>query len=87
MDCWPDHSAFSNEGLDGCFYRSGLVASVESGSALVAFYSNHLEDTLLKIEEAGGKIARPIFSFPGGRRFHFCDPAGNEYAVRSDLGM
>ncbi|MBV9840759.1 MAG: VOC family protein [Sphingomonadaceae bacterium] len=34
-----------------------------------------------KIEAAGGKIVRPIFAFPGGRRFHFVDPAGNELAV------
>jgi predicted enzyme related to lactoylglutathione lyase len=33
------------------------------------------------VESAGGTIARPIFSFPGGRRFHFVDPAGNELAV------
>jgi len=40
-----------------------------------------LEDTLTKIEKAGGSIIRPIFSFPGGRRFHFTEPSGNEFAV------
>ena len=34
--------------------------------------------------DAGGIIARPIFAFPGGRRFHFIDPGGNELAVWSD---
>jgi predicted enzyme related to lactoylglutathione lyase len=43
-----------------------------------------LETTQIKIEQAGGKIIKPIFSFPGGRRFHFSDPSDNEYAVWSD---
>lgn len=34
-----------------------------------------------KVEAAGGRIVRPIFAFPGGRRFHFVDPSGNELAV------
>jgi predicted enzyme related to lactoylglutathione lyase len=40
-----------------------------------------LEDTEQSILQAGGKVTLPIFSFPGGRRFHFTDPAGNELAV------
>jgi predicted enzyme related to lactoylglutathione lyase len=48
------------------------------------FYSNALEATQTKIEKAGGTIVLEIFSFPGGRRFHFADPNGNEYAVWSD---
>jgi hypothetical protein len=44
-----------------------------------------LEQTREKIEQAGGTIIKPIFSFPGGRRFHFGDPNGNEYAVWSDV--
>jgi len=48
------------------------------------FYSESLESTLLKIQEAKGKIIKPIFAFPGGHRFHFSDPNGNEYAVWSD---
>jgi len=43
-----------------------------------------LEATQTKIENAGGDIVKPIFTFPGGRRFHFTDPNGNEYAVWSD---
>jgi predicted enzyme related to lactoylglutathione lyase len=37
-----------------------------------------------KVAAAGGTITKPIFSFPGGRRFHFADPAGNEMAVWSE---
>jgi predicted enzyme related to lactoylglutathione lyase len=43
--------------------------------------SEDLEDTEQGIVQAGGKVTLPIFSFPGGRRFHFTDPAGNELAV------
>jgi hypothetical protein len=83
-DYGPDYTAFSNEGLHGGFFQSDLTVSTENGSALIIFYSNDLEQTQAKIESAGGSIVRPIFSFPGGRRFHFADPNGNEYAVWSD---
>ena len=43
-----------------------------------------LEATVARVKEHGGAIAREIFSFPGGRRFHFTDPTGNELAVWSD---
>ncbi len=83
-DYGPDYVAFSNEGLDGGFYKSDLNVSVNNGSALIVFYSNELEKTQSKIVNAGGKILKPVFPFPGGRRFHFSDPAGNEFAVWSD---
>jgi predicted enzyme related to lactoylglutathione lyase len=85
-DYGPDYAAFSNEGIDGGFYKSDLTASTQNGSALIVLYSKELEKTLSKIMEAGGEIIRPIFSFPGGRRFHFSDPNGNEFAVWSDIG-
>ena len=83
-DYGPDYTAFANEGLEGGFYSSDLVVSSEAGSVLVVFFSQDLEATQNKIEKNAGTIAKPIFSFPGGRRFHFCDPNGNEYAVWSD---
>ena len=84
VDYGPEYTAFSNEGLDGGFFKSDLSASTENGSALVVIYSRELENTQSKIESAGGKIIKPVFAFPGGRRFHFTDPNGNEYAVWSD---
>ncbi|NOX67700.1 MAG: VOC family protein [Gammaproteobacteria bacterium] len=83
-DYGPDYIAFSDEGLDGGFFKSDLRATTETGSVLVVFYSDDLEATQLKIENAGGKILKPIFSFPGGSRFHFSDPCGSEYAVWSE---
>ena len=43
-----------------------------------------LEDAQKRVEQAGGTIVKPIYSFPGGRRFHFTDPSGNELAIWSD---
>jgi predicted enzyme related to lactoylglutathione lyase len=82
----PEYSAFSAEsaGLEGGFYRADLATSTHSGSALVVFYSQALEQTEQKITAAGGSIVKDIFSFPGGRRFHFTDPSGNEFAVWSN---
>lgn len=80
----PDYLAFSGQGLDGGFYKSDLAASVDKGSALIVFYSENLEETRSKVENAGGTIVKPIFSFPGGRRFHFTEPSGNEFAVWSE---
>lgn len=84
IDYGPDYSAFSNEGIDGGFFKSEPSSSTEQGAALIVFYSNDLDMTKSKIEKAGGSITKPIFSFPGGSRFHFGDPDGNEYAVWSD---
>jgi hypothetical protein len=50
----------------------------------VILYADDLEGTQRRVEKAGGKIVKPIFSFPGGRRFHFADPDGYELAVWSD---
>ena len=85
-DYGDEYIAFSNQGIDGGFFKSDLSVSTQKGSALIVFYSKDLEATQSKIENAKGKIIKPIFSFPGGRRFHFADPNGNEYAVWSDLG-
>lgn len=83
-DFGSEYTAFSNQGVDGGFFQSDLVSSVENGAALVIFYSEDLESTQAKIEMAGGEIVEPVFSFPGGRRFHFTDPNGNDFAVWSD---
>jgi len=84
VDYGPEYTSFSNQGLDGGFFKSELKATTQTGSALLVFYSARLEDTLAKVEQAGGVIVQPIFSFPGGRRFHFAEPSGNEFAVWSE---
>lgn len=52
---------------------------------LVVIHSANLEASHAQVIAAGGRISKEIFSFPGGRRFHFVDPAGNELAIWSDL--
>jgi len=84
QDFGPEYSAFSNQGIDGGFYKSELSSSVNNGAALIVFYSQDIEETQTKIEKANGIIVKPIFTFPGGRRFHFTEPSGNEFAVWSD---
>lgn len=84
IDYGSDYTALEGAGLDGGFFRSDLVAQTEHGSALVVLYSSNLEATLEKVKSAGGDIVKATFDFPGGRRFHFSDPSGNEYAVWSE---
>ncbi|GDY25328.1 VOC family protein [Agarivorans sp. Toyoura001] len=84
-DFGEQYTAFSGQGLDGGFFQAPLKSSTENGAALLVFYSQDLEQTLSKVERAGGKVVKAIFSFPGGRRFHFCEPSGNEFAVWSEL--
>lgn len=81
-DYGPDYIAFDNAGIDGGFYKAETVAT--SAGVLIVFYSKHLDQTRSKIEAAGGYINKPTYAFPGGHRFHFTDPNGNEYAVWSD---
>ena len=76
-DYGPTYAAFC-EGLDGGFQTDVGEAPAKP---LPVLYSEKLESTLEAVEAAGGTIVRPIFVFPGGRRFHFLDPAGNEMAV------
>jgi len=83
-DYGSDYSAFKEKNLDGGFYRADLSGRSESGGVLVVFYSENLESTLEKVEKAGGEITKATFSFPGGRRFQFTEPSGNELAVWSD---
>lgn len=83
QDFGPDYSAFTNEGLDGGFFRSELSSTTETGGALIVFFSEELEKTLATVIGAGGTVVKDIFAFPGGRRFHFKEPSGNEFAVWS----
>jgi uncharacterized protein len=80
-DYGPDYASFADGRLSGGFQTA---KEVRTGGPLVVIYAADLEDMERRVKQAGGKIVRPIFSFPGGRRFHFSDPSGNELAVWSD---
>ena len=83
-DFGPEYSAFSDAGINGGFFQSEQCSLTHNGAALIIFYSADLADTQAKIEAAGGSIIKAIFSFPGGRRFHFTEPCGSEFAVWSE---
>lgn len=84
QDFGPDYTAFSDEGLDGGFFKSDTKSSTKNGAALLVFYSNDINSTLDKIKKANGTIITDTYSFPGGHRFHFTEPSGNEFSVWSD---
>lgn len=80
-DYGPTYVAFDESGIQGGFDKTDepIVNGV-----LVVLYHENLEIILNKIVEAGGKIIKPIFKFPGGKRFHFTDTSGNELAIWSE---
>ena len=80
-DYGSNYVAFSDSGLEGGFEKT--EDEIING-ALVVLYHKDLELIKNKIIEAQGEISIDIFSFPGGHRFHFIDPSGNELAVWSD---
>ncbi|MBS2025235.1 MAG: VOC family protein [Deltaproteobacteria bacterium] len=79
-DWGPDYIDFAGPGLAGGFRRE----SPKIGGALVILYSTDLPASLAAVKKAGGTVTKPTFEFPGGKRFHFADPAGHEWAVWSD---
>jgi hypothetical protein len=76
-DYGPDYVSFEDGRLAGGFTTEGEVAR----GPLVVIYAADLEAVEAQVRAAGGVIVKPTFSFPGGRRFHFTDPSGNELAV------
>ncbi len=80
-DYGPDYTSFEDGRIAGGFFRRDAVAA---GGPLVVMYSADLAGMQAKVPAAGGAITKEIFSFPGGRRFHFTDPSGNELSIWSD---
>jgi predicted enzyme related to lactoylglutathione lyase len=81
-DYGPAYAGIQKQGGEAGGLR--LDTKVSMGGPLVILYSNDLESTFAKVRTAGGRITKDPFDFPGGRRFHFADPSGNELAVWSD---
>lgn len=80
-DFGPNYTAFSESGLEGGFEKSN--DPIVNG-ALIVLYHQDLDLIKAKVIEAGAKISMDIFTFPGGKRFHFIDPTGNELAIWTD---
>ena len=81
IDYGPTYTAFTDCGLEGGFDQSD--EKIVNGALIILYHQdlNQIKDQVLG---AGGTISKDTFSFPGGHRFHFLDPAGNELAVWSD---
>ena len=80
-DYGPEYTSFTDGRLGGGFT---VASEVAPGGPLVVLYATTLEAIEATIKENGGRIVKDTFEFPGGRRFHFADPSGNELAVWSD---
>ncbi len=80
-DYGPEYQAFANAGIEG-----GVFQNAEDGlkAPLVILRAEDLAEAEKAVKLAGGVITQPPFSFPGGRRFHFREPGGNEMAVWSE---
>lgn len=81
-DYGEQYVAFENAGMEGGFQ---LTDDPIVNGVLVILKHSDLTEIQAKIEAAGGIITVPIFTFPGGKRFHFTDPSGNELAVWSEI--
>jgi predicted enzyme related to lactoylglutathione lyase len=79
-DYGPTYCEFTDGRLTGGLTTAGPV---RPGGPLVILYADDLTDTQARLERSGARIVKPVFSFPGGRRFHFLDPDGYELAVWS----
>jgi uncharacterized protein len=80
-DYGPDYTSFFDGRLAGGFSTENAAPTQ---GLLLVIYANDLPAAQEKIKAAGGAIVKDIFSFPGGSRFHFTDPNGNELAVWSE---
>ena len=77
-DFGPSYSAFHEAGIEGGF--NGDTAD-RTRAPLVVLQTDELDGVFEQVKAAGATITVPIFPFPGGRRFHFKDPNGNELAI------
>jgi uncharacterized protein len=80
-DYGQDYSCPTHAGIDAGIYTD---KTIPLKAPLIILYSLNLAQSQEVILDAGGKITKPVFEFPGGRRFHFTDPSGQELAVWSD---
>ena len=79
----PEYRSFKDGFISGGFYQAEASSMTSNGAALIVLYADNLEQAQAAVLNHGGTIVKEIFPFPGGRRFHFADPNGNELAVWS----
>jgi hypothetical protein len=84
VDYGPDYVSFHGAGIDGGFIKSEAHPDAAKHGPLIVLYSDDLAATEIAIRLEGGGVVVPTFEFPGGRRFHFSDGAGNVLGVWSE---
>lgn len=82
-DWGPDDISFSGANIDDGFNGMG-DAQISNPGILFVLYASDLDKKLEEVIQAGGEILKPIYEFPGGKRFHFLDPKWNELAIWSE---
>ena len=80
-DWSPDYVDAPANGLMVGFYRAPLSTRQDQGGAVIGLYSDDLEQSMARVTAAGGSILQAPYAFPGGERFHFLEPSGNEFLV------
>ncbi len=83
-DWGPDYASFSEAGISGGFMKGESEKTASNSGPLVVLYASDLAAAEQAVLRAGGSVTVPIFNFPGGRRFHFSDGAGNVLAAWSE---
>ena len=81
----PDYVAFQGAGLEGGIYRADMASRSADRGALIVFSSRDLDASEALVLSHGARIIKPVFDFPGGRRFQFAEPMGNEFASWSNV--
>lgn len=81
VDYGPDYKGFADAGIDGGINGTG---EREAGAPLIILKTDDLEAAEAAVRKAGGSVTKAIYAFPGGRRFQFREPGGNEMAVWSE---
>jgi predicted enzyme related to lactoylglutathione lyase len=84
-DYGPEYAGIQGPGGEADPEAGGLRldAEVTMGGPLILLYSEDLDQTLSAVTAAGGRVVDGPYDFPGGRRFHFLDPSGNQLGVWS----
>ena len=77
-DFGPDYAAFHDAGVEGGFNGSN---EGRTKAPLIVLDTKDIDGMAKQVAAAGGTITAPVFAYPGGRRFHFADPSGNELAM------
>lgn len=86
VDYGPDYTAFDDGRFQGGFFRAEPQTASGGGAPLLVMYADDLPPMLEAVLAQGGQVVKPVFAFPGGSRFQFLEPGGNELAVWSERG-